>query len=97
MRYTKEQISTALLLLEATGSPIKVIETLGYPSNPMLYKWKDKYPEYCSTPQQNHWKQATINFKLDIIQRCFINGENVKLVSHLHPYMGGIDVIVGKD
>ena len=35
MRYTQEQISTALVLLKATGSPDKVIQTLGYPSSPM--------------------------------------------------------------
>lgn len=34
--YTK-QIATALQLLDSTGSPRKVIEILGDPSNPMLY------------------------------------------------------------
>lgn len=29
----------------------------------------------------NHWKQASSEFKLEIIQRCFIDGENVKSVS----------------
>lgn len=51
MRYTQEQISTALLLLKATGSPNKVIETLGSPSSPMLYLWRDSYPEYYDVHQ----------------------------------------------
>lgn len=81
MRYTKEQIAAALLLLDATGSPTTVIETLGYPSNPMLYHWKKKYPELCSTPQQRHWKMASTDLKMDVVRRCFVNGESVQSVS----------------
>ena len=81
MKYTKEQIATALQLLGSTGFPRKVIEILGYPSNPMLYHWRKKYPELYTSPQMNHWKQASPEFKLEIIQRCFIDGENVKSVS----------------
>ena len=43
MRYTQEQISTALVLLKAAESPGKVIQVLGYPSAPMLYHWRVKY------------------------------------------------------
>lgn len=50
MRYTQEQILTALVLLKVTGSPDKVIQTLGYPSSSMLYHWRDKYPEYYDVP-----------------------------------------------
>jgi len=53
-----------LLLLKTTGSPNKVIELLGYPSNPMLYHWKDKYPEYYDTPIQ---KQSTLSPKKPIV------------------------------
>ena len=81
MKYTKEQIATALQMLGSTGSPRKVIEILGYPSNPMLYHWRKKYPELYNSPQVKHWKQASSEFKLEIIQRCFIDGENVKSVS----------------
>lgn len=81
MRYTKEQISTALLLLKATGSPNKVIKTLGYPSSPMLYHWPDMYPEYYDVPDQKHWKQAPNELKQCIIKRCIIGGESVKLVA----------------
>ena len=81
MRYTKEQISAALLLLDATRSPTTVIETLGYPSNPMLYHWKKKYPGLCSTPQQRHWKMASTDLKMDVVRRCFVDGESVQSVS----------------
>lgn len=81
MRYTKEQISAALLLLKATGSPDKVIQTLGYPSSPMLYHWRDKYPEYYDIPNQKHWKQAPDELKQSVIRRCIIDGEPVKSIS----------------
>lgn len=82
MRYTQEQISAALILLKATGSPEKVIETLGYPSNPMLYKWRDKYPElYGSMIGAKHYKQSSTELKSSVIHRCFIDGENVKSVA----------------
>ena len=81
MRYTQEQISTALVLLKATGSPDEVIRTLGYPSNPMLYHWRKKYPEYYDVPIQKHWKQASIELKHNVIKRCLIQGEPVKLVA----------------
>ena len=86
MKYTKEQIAIALQMLGATGFPRKVIEILGYPSNPMLYHWRKKYPELYNSPQVKHWKQASSEFKLEIIQRCFIDGENVKSVSEERGY-----------
>lgn len=79
--YTNEQISTALLLLKATGSPTKVIETLGYPSNPMLYHWRKKYPEYYDVPEQKHWKHASPELKKTAIKRCTIGGESVESVA----------------
>lgn len=81
MKYTKEQITTALHLLGSTASPRKVIEILGYPSKPMLYRWRKKYPELYTSPKMNHWKQASSAFKLEIIQRGFVDGEDVKSVS----------------
>ena len=71
MRYTQEQISTALVLLKATGSPDKVIQTLGYPSSPMFYHWRKKYPEYYDVPNQKHWGQAPAELKHDVIKRWF--------------------------
>lgn len=81
MRYTKEQIAAALLLFQATGSPGTVLKTLGYPSNPMLYKWRERYPEFCSTSTRRHYKQASADLKISVIRRCFTEGESVQLVS----------------
>ena len=81
MRYTTDQIKTALLLLKTTGAPNKVIELLGYPSNPMLYHWRDKYPEYYDNPLQKHWKQASSELKRNTIERCAIRRESVKSVA----------------
>lgn len=69
------------MLLKATGSPKQVIDTLGYPSSPMLYHWRDMYPEYYDVPDQKHWKQASGVLKQRIIKRCFMDGEPVKLVA----------------
>lgn len=80
MRYTQEQISATLLLLKATSSPTKVIQTLGYPSSPMLYHWRNNYPEYYDVPDQKHWKKAPSELKQCVIKRCFIDGESVQLV-----------------
>ncbi len=81
MRYTGEQISAALLLLKATGSPTGVIETLGYPSSPMLYHWRDKYPDLYDVPRQRHRKQAPAELKQSVIKRCINGDESVKSVS----------------
>ena len=81
MRYTKEQIIAALTLYSATGSANTVIQTLGYPSNPMLYQWIEKYPEYLSKPHVRHYKQATAELKEQAIHRCLIDGETVRSVA----------------
>lgn len=81
MNYTIEQIKTALLLLKSIGSPSKVIALLGYPSNPMLYHWRDKYPEYYDVPDQKHWKKASPELKRNTIDRCIFRGESVKSVA----------------
>lgn len=81
MKYTQEQISTALVLLKATGVPDKVIKTLGYPSLPILYHWRKKYSEYYDVPNQNHWRQAPTELKHDVIKRYLIKGKPVKLVA----------------
>lgn len=75
MRYTKEQIIAALTLYSTTGSANTVIQTLGYPSNPMLYHWIEKYSEYLSKPHVRHYKQATAELKEQAIRRCLIDGE----------------------
>lgn len=81
MRYTKEQIIVALTLYNAIGSVKRVIKTLGYPSGPMFYHWLKKYPEYILIPHERHYKQATSALKEQVIHRCLIDGEPVKLVA----------------
>lgn len=91
MRYTQEQISAALMLLKATGSPDTVIQTLGYPSGPMLYYWRDRYPEYYGDiPSHKHWKQAPNDLKQLVIKRCLINGECVQSVAEETGYSKSI-------
>ncbi len=81
MLYTKGQIETALQLLDKLKSPKKVIDILGYPSSPMLYHWRDKYPEYVHSPEGKHFKHASTELKNSIVKRCLIDGESVKLVA----------------
>ena len=81
MRYSKKQIIVALTLYNATGSANTVIQTLGYPSNPMLYHWIEKYPEYLSKPHVRHYKQATAEWKEQAIRRCLIDGESVRSIA----------------
>ena len=47
----------------------------------MLYHWRKKYPEYYDVPNQKHWRQAPTELKHDVIKRCLIKGEPVKLVA----------------
>lgn len=81
MRYTKEQIIVALTLYSATGSANTIIQTLGYPLNPMLYHWAEKYPEYLSKPHVRHDKQATSEWKKQVIRRCLIDGKPVRSIA----------------
>ncbi|WP_282709939.1 helix-turn-helix domain-containing protein [Lancefieldella sp. Marseille-Q7238] len=90
MRYTKEQIIVALTLYSATGSANTVIQTLGHPSNPMLYHWIEKYPKYLSKPHVRHHKQATAELKEQVIRRCLIDGEPVRLIAEDIGYTASI-------
>ena len=83
LKYTKEQIATALQLLGSTGSHRKDIEILGYPSNPMPYHWRKKYPELYTFPQMRQWKQAFPEFKLYLNETNIGSAENKKSVFNL--------------
>lgn len=58
MRCIQDCISTALILLKATISPDKVVQTSDYPSELILYHYHKKYPEYYDLPNQKQWKQV---------------------------------------
>lgn len=47
----------------------------------MLYHWRKKYPEFYDVPIQKHWRQTPIELKQNVIERCLIQGEPVKLVA----------------
>ena len=88
--YTKEQREKALQIYDECHSVTKVIRCLGYPkSRQEMYVWlrqRDKTPperplrrRINNSPQ--HPLHPSVDVKLAILNRCFIEGENVKLVS----------------
>lgn len=81
MRYTKEQIAAALILFNKTGSAVHVIKVLGYPTVAMLYRWRDKYPEYTDSEPNRRHQNAPPDLRMSTVKRCLINKESVKLIS----------------
>ena len=88
--YSKEQQKTALKLYDECHSVTKVIQTLGYPkSRQGLYQWlkrreqgpKEETPRRKINNSPEHPLHPSVRTKLDILHRCFIEGENVQLVS----------------
>ena len=88
--YSKEQQEKALKLYDECHSVTKVIQTLGYPeSRQGLYQWlkrreqgqKEKAPRRKINNSPEHPLHPSVHTKIDILHRCFIEGENVSLVS----------------
>lgn len=88
--YSKEQKEKALKLYDKYHSVTKVIRELGYPeSRQGLYLWirqrnnppKEKAPRKRINNSPEHPRHPSVNTKLEILNRCFTNGENVQLVS----------------
>lgn len=89
MRYTEEQRQVALKLYDETHSVSKVIHRLGYPSKMGMYTWigirnrplwqKGVRKRLINTPK--HPLHPPLSLKMDVLHRCFENGENVQLVS----------------
>ena len=80
----------ALELYEQCHSVTKAIVTLGYPkSRQAMYKWlkqrneeaKAKAPRRRINNSPEHPLHPSAKIKLAILHRCFIDGENVQLVS----------------
>lgn len=69
------------MLYAKTGSPTKVTEMLGYPSVPMLYHWKVKFPELYGREPKKSWTLAPLELKLDAIHRCYEQGERIQSVA----------------
>ena len=88
--YSKEQREKALALYDKCHSVTKVIQVLGYPeSRQGLYLWlrqrnaapKKKAERRRVNNSPDHPLHPSLETKLDILRRCFIEGENVQLVS----------------
>ena len=86
MSFTKKEKEAALLLYDELGSITKVITRLGYPSRQNMYIWiKNRNVEnkrrasadYLDIPE--HRRHPSMGLKLDIIKRCFENGESINL------------------
>ena len=87
--YSEEQYYKALEVYEETKSISKTMRLLGYPARRQtLYNWinrKRLLPENRSTFRgyntAEHPRHPPLELKLDVIHRCFENGEDVQSVS----------------
>ena len=88
--YSANQRKRALELYEQCHSVTKAIVALGYPkSRQAMYKWlkqrneeaKAKAPRRRINNSPEHPLHPLAKTKLAILHRCFIDGENVQLVS----------------
>ncbi|MCR5694578.1 MAG: IS3 family transposase [Clostridia bacterium] len=88
--YSEEQYYKALEVYEETKSIIKTMRLLGYPARRQtLYNWinrKRLLPENRTTFRgyntAEHPRHPPLELKLDVIRRCFENGEDVQSVSN---------------
>ena len=88
--YSIEQREKALALYDKCHSVTKVMQSLGYPeSRAGLYLWlkqRNAPPKKKAERKQinnapNHPLHPSLETKLAILHRCFIEGENVQFVS----------------
>lgn len=87
--YSEEQYYKALEVYEETKSITKTMRLLGYPARRQtLYNWinrKRLLPENRSTFRgyntHEHPRHPPLELKLEVIHRCFEQGENVQSVS----------------
>jgi putative transposase len=87
-KYTEEQRATAFKLYDECKSVAKVIQKLGYPGRTVLFKWLKERSKPPKTKAQrkrinnapNHPFHPPIQTKLEILQRCFVRGENIQWV-----------------
>ena len=88
--YSEEQYQRALQVYDETGSVTKTITFLGYPTRRQtLYNWinrRNHLPQGKSTFRgvntPEHPRHAPLALKMDVLQRCFENGEDVQAVSN---------------
>ena len=83
MSFSEEEKKKALQLHDETGSISKVIQKLGYPSRQNMYTWiknrnierKRRENDYTDSP--DHRRHPSLETKLEIIHRCFEEGEEI--------------------
>ena len=88
--YSEEQRKRALQLYDECHSVIRVIQSLSYPQTRQgMYNWikqrglptKEKAGRKRINNSPDHLLHPSVETKLSILRRCFIEGENVQLVS----------------
>ena len=92
MSFSEEEKKNALQLYDETGSISKVIQKLGYPSRQNMYTWiknrnierKRRKCDYTDSP--DHRRHPSLETKLEIIHRCFEEGEEIKSISEEYGY-----------
>ena len=92
MSFSEEEKKKALQLYDETGSISKVIQKLGYPSRQNMYTWiknrnierKRRKSDYTDSP--DHRRHPSLETKLEIIHRCFEEGEEIKSISEEYGY-----------
>lgn len=86
--YSKEQIGIALELYKEERSATQVVRRLGYPTKATVYLWLSQ-EKLKPINMRDHFdpfsyqKRRTISpdLKIEIIKRCFENGEDVRYVA----------------
>ena len=92
MSFTEEEKKKALQLYDETGSIAIVIHRLGYPSRQNMYTWiknrdNEKKRKKCDfTDSPGHRRHPPLKIKLEIIHRCFEDGEDIKSISEEYRY-----------
>ena len=86
--YSQKQRVRALRMYHRTGSATETVRRLGYPSRERLYDWirgegkgKAKRKSLSITNTAEHPRNPSVELKLDVLKRCFQDGESVKSVS----------------
>ena len=92
MSFSEEEKNEALQLYDETGSISKVIQRLGYPSRQNMYTWiknrnieRERRESDC-TDSPDHRRHPSLETKLEIIHRCFEEGEEI------NQYLKNIDI-----
>lgn len=86
--FAYEKRARALQMYEETHSVTETIRVLGYPGRQTLYKWisKQNQPKKVKSPYrgentETHPRHPPVKLKLEVLNRCFELGEDVKSVS----------------